>query len=80
MEGPLDAIRNGVWTFCCDAGFSLSPLFWLPVALLTLLFWLSLGRGQGLRAFLNSDGALSHPSTRAALLAAGGPADAAVLA
>ena len=52
------------WQFCCDAGFSLSPLFWLPVAALTLLFWLSLGRSKGLREFLNWDGALTHRSTR----------------
>jgi sterol desaturase/sphingolipid hydroxylase (fatty acid hydroxylase superfamily) len=60
----VDSLGTTFWQVCCDAEFSLSPLFWLPVALLTLLFWLSLGRGQGLREFLNWDGALTHRSTR----------------
>lgn len=53
-----------LWEFCCDSGFSLSPLFWLPVTLLALLFWISMGRGKGLREFLNWDGVLTHKSTR----------------
>jgi len=60
----LDGLSDQVWDLCCAPGFSLSPLYWLPVALLICLFWISMGRGQGLRAFLNWDGVLTHKSTR----------------
>lgn len=60
----MTSFTDTAWQLCCSPNFSLSPLFWLPVALLTLAFWLVMGRGQGLRAFLNWDGALTHRSTR----------------
>jgi sterol desaturase/sphingolipid hydroxylase (fatty acid hydroxylase superfamily) len=63
----MDSPSLDLWDLCCAADFSLSPLYWLPVAGLVLLFWISLGRSQGLRAFLNWDGVLAHKSTRADL-------------
>jgi sterol desaturase/sphingolipid hydroxylase (fatty acid hydroxylase superfamily) len=60
----MDSVNDTVWRVCCAAGFSLSPMFWLPVAVLSLVFWLSMGRGKGLREFLNWDGVLTHRSTR----------------
>lgn len=60
----MDSISETVWELCCTPGFSLSPLLWLPVTLLVLAFWISMGRGKGLRAFLNWDGVLTHKSTR----------------
>jgi sterol desaturase/sphingolipid hydroxylase (fatty acid hydroxylase superfamily) len=63
----MDGTSLDLWDLCCAADFSLSPIYWLPVAALVLVFWISLGRGQGLRAFLNWDGALTHRSTRADL-------------
>lgn len=60
----MDSVTGRLWEVCCDAGLSVSPLFWVPVAVLTLTFWISLGRGQSLRGFLNWDGVLTHRSTR----------------
>ncbi|NJS37983.1 MAG: sterol desaturase family protein [Rhodobacteraceae bacterium] len=60
----MESASDYLWQFCCAPGFALSPLFWLPVAVLVLLFWVTLGRGQGLRQFLNIDGVLTHKSTR----------------
>lgn len=60
----MDGLGEKVWQVCCTPGFSLSPLLWLPVALLVLLFWITMGRGQGLREFLNWDGVLTHRSSR----------------
>lgn len=53
-----------LWQFCCAPGFALSPLYWVPVSVLLVLFWISLGRGKGLREFLNWDGAIRHKSTK----------------
>jgi sterol desaturase/sphingolipid hydroxylase (fatty acid hydroxylase superfamily) len=60
----VNSFTDQVWDVCCAAGVALSPLYWLPVTLLILVFWVSLGRGMGLRAFLNWDGALTHKSSR----------------
>lgn len=60
----MDSIGDYLLQFCCAPGFALSPLFWLPVAIMILLFWFSMGGRKGLREFLNWDGALTHASTR----------------
>lgn len=60
----MDSLNEELWQICCTPGFSLSPLLWLPVTLLVLVFWITMGRGQGLREFLNWDGVLTHKSTR----------------
>jgi sterol desaturase/sphingolipid hydroxylase (fatty acid hydroxylase superfamily) len=63
----VDSLTDYLWQFCCAPGFALSPLFWLPVAIMILLFWFSMGGGKGLREFLNWEGVLTHKSTRADL-------------
>lgn len=60
----MDSVGDYLWQFCCATGFALSPLFWLPVSILIVPFWISMGGGKGLREFLNWEGALTHQSTR----------------